>query len=264
MTSTVRRLRLWQDKIETEVEIAGSGPALVYLHGPYGLAPDLDFVERLARSFTVYAPKHPGTTKGDPDGIHQIEGWLDLVHYHRELFDRLGLVAPILVGHSVGGMVAAELAAFPNWVRKLILIDPVGLWRDDKPVKNWMVLSDARRPAALFADPESENAKSFFALPQDPEARVDVQVNLVWSQACTGKFSWPIPDRGLSRRIHRIATPTLILWGKKDAIIDVAYAEEFTRRIDRAQAELLDDAGHFAHHDQPDRALRAIETFLAA
>ena len=147
----VRKLRLWQDRIETEVEIAGSGPPLVYLHGPWGLGPDRAFVARLAGGNTVYAPKFPGTSRGDHEAVHALDNWLDLVVYHGELFDKLGLAAPALVGHSFGGLVAAEFAAAaPKSVGRLALIDPVGLWRDDLPVKNWMLLSDDARRRVLF------------------------------------------------------------------------------------------------------------------
>ena len=68
----VRRLRLWQDRVETEVEIAGNGPPLVYLHGPWGLRPDREFIARLSGAHRVYALKHPGTSRGDPeDGPHR-------------------------------------------------------------------------------------------------------------------------------------------------------------------------------------------------
>ena len=87
--SEVRRLRLWQDRIETEVEIAGSGPPLVYLHGPWGLLPDRTFIAQLARANTVYAPRHPGTTRGDPDAVHALNDWLDLIVYHGELLTDL-------------------------------------------------------------------------------------------------------------------------------------------------------------------------------
>ena len=148
----VRRLKLWQDKVDTEVEISGKGPPLVYLHGPWGLAPDRDFVARLAAANKVYAPKHPGTSRGDPDAVHVLDSWLDLIVYYGELFDRLELSAPALVGHSFGALVAAEFAAAaPRSVGRLVLIDPVGLWRDDLPVKNWMVLSDSERRPSLFA-----------------------------------------------------------------------------------------------------------------
>ena len=144
----VRRIKLWQDRIDTEVEIAGEGPPLVYLHGPWGLAPDRAFVARLADAHKVFAPKFPGTSAGDPNSVHALDGWHDLVVYYGELFDLLGLAAPAFVGHSFGALLAAEFAAAaPRAVGRLVLIDPVGLWRDDHPVKNWMILSDAARKA---------------------------------------------------------------------------------------------------------------------
>ena len=93
-TVETRRLKLWQGRIETEVEIAGNGPPLVYLHGPWGLAPDRAFVARLAGSNTVYAPKFPGTSRGDTEAAHALDSWLDLVVYYGELFDALKLAAP--------------------------------------------------------------------------------------------------------------------------------------------------------------------------
>jgi pimeloyl-ACP methyl ester carboxylesterase len=259
----VRRLKLWQNRIETEVEIAGSGPPLVYLHGPWGLAPDRAFIARLADASTVYAPRHPGTTPGDPDAVHHLDSWLDLAVYYGELLDRLELDAPAFVGHSFGALVAAELAAAaPKSVDRLVLIDPVGLWRDDLPVKNWMVLSDSERRPSLFADPAGEAARQFFAVPTDPAARVDVLAPLIWAQACTGKFVWPLPDRGLKNRTHRIVAPTLIVWGKADRIIGSAYAAEFATQIKGAKGELIEDAGHLPHLEQPDAVAKAVRGFL--
>src|SRR5438067_7315635 len=100
-----QRLRLWQGKVETQVLVRGSGPPLVFLHGPWGLRADAPFLERLARTHTVYAPKHPGTTTSDPDAIYQLADWLDLIVYYGELFDRLELRAPAVLGYSFGGLV---------------------------------------------------------------------------------------------------------------------------------------------------------------
>jgi pimeloyl-ACP methyl ester carboxylesterase len=260
----LRRIRLWQDRVETEVEIAGRGPPLVYLHGPWGLNPDRAFVERLAGTRTVYAPRHPGTTPGDPNGVHAFSDWLDLLVYYGELLDRLQLHGPTtFVGHSFGGLVAAELAATsPKSVSKLALIDPIGLWRDDLPVKNWMVLSDTERRPSLFADPKGEAAQQFFAVPIDPGERVEVLAQFVWSQACTGKFVWPVPDRGLKRRIHRIAAPTLIVWGDTDRIIAPGYAKEFAKRIAGARVQMIAKAGHLPQLEQPETVAKAVLDFL--
>src|ERR1700741_2123873 len=101
-TPEVRKLRLWQNRVETEVEVAGNGPPLVYLHGPWGLAPDRAFVARLAPQKTVYAPKFTGPSRRDTEAAHALDSWLDLVVYHAELFDALKLAAPAVAGHSFG------------------------------------------------------------------------------------------------------------------------------------------------------------------
>ena len=259
-----RHVRVWQGKIETQVEVEGSGPPLVFLHGPWGLRADRDFLNLLATTHTVYAPKHPGTSQGDPEAVHQLDNWWDLIIYYGELFDRLELSSPALVGHSFGGMLACEIAAtVPARVSKLVLIDPLGLWRDDLPVKNWMILAEDQCRQALFADPIGEAARRFFGLPADPGARVEAQASVIWAQACTGKFVWPIPDKGLKKHLHRIEAPTLIIWGTADGLIASAYAREFAQRIANSRIELIDHAGHLPHLEQPNRIARLVRGFLS-
>jgi pimeloyl-ACP methyl ester carboxylesterase len=259
------RLTLWQSTIQTDVDVKGSGPPLVYLHGPWGLGVDAPFVDRLAESNTVYAPRHPGTTLGDPEAIHKIDSLHDLVVYYAELFDRLGLTSAPLVGHSFGGMVACEIAAvMPSWATRLVLIDPVGLWREDVPVKNWMILSDQERRTALFADPSGQPARQFFGVPEETDARIEAQASFIWSQACTGKFVWPIPDKGLRRRIHRVAAPTLILWGARDGVISADYADEFAGRIAGARVERIEGAGHLPHLERTQAVEQLVATFVNA
>jgi pimeloyl-ACP methyl ester carboxylesterase len=259
----IRRLKLWQGRIETEVETAGHGPPLVYLHGPWGIAPDRAFIAQLAESHTVHAPRFPGTSKGDTEAAHHLDDWHDLLVCYGELFDALGLVTPSLVGHSFGGLLAAEIASLaPKSVRRLVLIDPVGLWLDDHPVRNWMLLPYKGRPAALFADPEGEAAKRFFDTPADAAERVEALAQFNWSLACTGKFVWPIADRGLKKRIHRIAAPTLVIWGDSDSVIAPVYAQEFAQKIAAARIALIEGAGHLPHLEQPAAVLDALFGFL--
>lgn len=257
-----RHLRLWQGTVETIVAVGGEGPPLVFLHGPWGLR-DHDFLGRLAAAHRVFAPRHPGTTRGDPEAVHRLDGLWDLVVYYGELFDRLGLEAPCLVGHSFGGMVACEIAAtMPERAGRLVLLDPLGLWRDDLPVRNWMILPEDERRPALFADPGGRAATRFFELPSATEARAEAQADLVWAQASTGKFVWPIPDKGLKRRIHRVRAPTLVVWGAADAIAPSGYAEEFAGHIPAARIELIDAAGHLPHLEKPDAVARLVAGFL--
>lgn len=263
MAQEQKRLTLWQGKVETQVDMHGDGPPLLYLHGPWGLTPDLPFLARLASAYKVFAPRHPGTSSGAPNAAHAVDTFWDLVIYYGELMDRLDLKTVPIVGHSFGGLVAAEIAAsMPERAKRLVLIDPVGLWRDDHPVKNWMIMPEAARPRALFADPAGEAAHDFFALPEEKEARVASIVSLVWAQACTGKYVWPLPDKGLKHRIHRIAAPTLIVWGKQDGIVSPVYAQEFASRISGSRTALIEDAGHLPHLERGDQVSNLVHRFL--
>ena len=262
MAVSERETSVWQGKVRSRALIAGTGPPLVFFHGAMGLAWD-PFLEALAESFTVYAPEHPGTTPGQPDAIKPVDNLWDLVLSYYEVFDQLGLDSPAVVGHSFGGMVAAEVAATnPARVSRLMLIDPVGLWLDEAPVKNWMATPPQDLAPLLFADPTGPAAQSLAAPPADPEAAIEMALHTTWSLACTGKFVWPIPDKGLKKRLHRIAAPTLVLWGEEDGLVPPVYAGEFEARIADARVELIAGAGHLPQLEQPERTLSAVTAFL--
>ncbi len=253
-----RTVSVWQDKVQARVKIAGSGPALVYLHSGYGLVWD-DFLDLLARDFTVYAPEHPGTSAGLPDAVKPLDDVWDLALFYDELFDRLGLQSAAVVGHSFGGMVAAELAASARHrVGKLVLIDSLGLWRDDTPIKNYMVMAQADVEPLLFHDRTHPARKHIFANFED----ADSVVRLMWALACTGKFIWPLPDKGLRKRIHRIAAPTLIIWGRHDGLTPAVYAEEFARLIPNSKTELVEAAAHMAPMEQPGAVAKLVRDFI--
>jgi pimeloyl-ACP methyl ester carboxylesterase len=257
-----RVVSVWDGRIQAHVKQAGAGPPLVFIHGAYGLRWD-PFLDALAQTHTVYAPEHPGTSPGDPDAIQALDDLWDLVLYYEELFDRLELDAPALVGHSFGAMVAAEVAAtHRRRTDRLVLISPIGLWRDDAPVQNWMTLAPDVLVKAVCHDPEGPIAKAAFALPEDPEAQMDAVVQLTWTLGCTGKFVWPIPDKGLKKRLHRIQARTLIVWGRQDGLAPPVYADEFGRRIARSRVEMVDRAGHLPHLEQMGVVVRAIQSFL--
>jgi len=259
MAATSERIiRLWNDTVTARVKVAGQGPPLVYLHNGYGLIWD-ECLDLLARDFTVYAPEHPGTSAGDPDSIKALDDLWDLVLYYYELFDKLGLAAPNVAGHSFGGMVAAELAA-TNGARvgKLVLIDPLGLWRDDAPIKNYMVSTQAELDPLFFHDQNHPARKLLYMNPEEP----DSVIRVTWALGCTGKFIWPLPDKGLRKRIHRITAPTLIVWGAEDGLVGPVYAKEFKRLIPDARVEMVASAAHMAPLEQPEAVSRLIREFL--
>ena len=85
----------------------------------------------------------------------------------------------------------------------------------------------------------------------------------VWAIGCTSKFVWPVPDKGLAKRLHRIEVPTLVVWGKQDALISSVYAAEFRRRIAGSRVEVIDQCGHIPQMEQLDQTLALVRDFLS-
>ena len=214
------------------MRVGGSGPPLVYLHAAGGPIWD-PFIEWLTESFTVYAPHHPGTGETARDAIYEVESLWDLVLIYDEIFDALNLRSVPVVGTSFGGMMACEMAAHrPDRVSKLILLDPIGLWREDMPVAPYMLMPPEKLVATLYKDLSSEPVQKALQMPDDPDQVATIIADLVWALGATGKFVWPIPDKGLKKRIHRIKAETLIVWGEDDAL-GVFGLREGIRRTDR-------------------------------
>jgi pimeloyl-ACP methyl ester carboxylesterase len=262
-TLTDRTVQTWNDRITMRVRVGGDGPPLVYLHPSAGLAWD-PFLDKLAEDHTVYAPEFPGTTPGDPYAIHQVDDLWDTVLVYEQTLRGLGLAGVPVIGQSFGGMLAAELAAaYPDLFSRVVLLDPVGLWRDDTPVANWISAAPAELPAMLFADPAGEPAQAMLAMPEDPDALASAQAAMVWNLGATGKLCWPIPDRGLHKRLHRVTAPTLIVWGEHDNLVSPVYAEEFRGRIADSRVEIIPKSGHIPQVEQMEATYGVVADFLA-
>jgi pimeloyl-ACP methyl ester carboxylesterase len=241
--------------------VRGEGSPLVYLHGPFGQEWN-GFLDELASRHRVYAPAHPGAE--EPDDLHHLDGIFDLMLYYDDLFDTLGLERVDLVGHSFGGMVAAELAAtFPQRVRKLVLIDALGLWRDDAPVGDHVMTTPEKQLALLYNDATKPEVAARLALPEDVKERNKLIIHRFSAIASTSHFMWPIPERGLAKRLRRVKADTLVIWGRQDALVPAVYADEFAARIAGARVRLVDGAGHVPQVEQQDEVSRAVLEFLA-
>src|SRR3954454_24070128 len=137
----------------SRVLTGGSGDPLVFLHAAGGLSEDDQFLASLASQFTVYAPEWPGY--GESTGEDALIDMLDFTLHGWDVVDGLGLGVDVrLVGHSMGGMIAAEMACLcPERVTRLALIAPVGLWIDEYPVADIFVALPHELPGLLFHDP---------------------------------------------------------------------------------------------------------------
>jgi pimeloyl-ACP methyl ester carboxylesterase len=253
-----KTLSVWGDRVHPKVRIAGSGTPAVYLHGGYGPIEE-EFIGEMAKTCTVYAPEHPGLTAGDEDAIKSLDDFWDLVLYYYDLFDKLGLKSPAVIGHSFGAMVAAEVAATdPSRVSRLALISPLGLWRNEAPIRNYIVTPQADVPALMFHDPHHPLLKRIIMNPEDQ----DGLIRITWALGCTGKYMWPMPDKGLRKRMHRIAAPTLIVWSRQDRLVPPVYAEDFKAGIANARVEMIDGVGHMSVLEDPSRVAAAVARFL--
>lgn len=243
--------------LPADVLIKGSGPALLFLHNHLGRTWDA-FLDALAQTHTVYAPRHPGSD--EPDELLQLDAFSDLALYYDDLLTALGVDRALLVGHGFGGMAAAEFAALcPQRVSRLVLMDALGLWLDETPIADISALP-ATRVAALLSG-SSEVSAALLAQPEDPQAIPAFMVNRFLSQAAVSHFIWPIPDRDLRRRLYRITMPTLVLWGAEDAYIPPVYADEFTNGLPDARKVLIAGAGHMPHLEKTAEVVGVIGKF---
>ncbi|MFN0301254.1 MAG: alpha/beta fold hydrolase [Burkholderiales bacterium] len=263
--TTERAIDVWGGRIKLRFKTAGTGAPLVYLHPAGGLFFD-PFLAALSKRYTVFAPEVPGTSAGDGNAIHQVDDLWDLVLLYEEGIRKLGLNGPpILIGQSFGGMLAAELAShFPSMFKKMVLLDPIGLRREGLPITNWMTTPPPALPALLFKNPAHPAARAMFTPPADPELAVNLTAALVWSLGCTGKFVWPIADKGLRKRLHRVTAPTLVIWGEDDALISSGYAKEFGDAITGSRVEVIPNCGHIPQMEQGETTLQLVNAFLNA
>ena len=246
---------------ETKLRTDGSGAPLLFLHGAGGLRGWEPFLAELATHFTVYAPAHPGFETST--GIDHIDDIIDLVVYYNDLLDALHLESVHVVGHSMGGMIGAELAALsPHRVRKLVLANAVGLWLDDHPIADFFAMTPDQLALALWHDPNSAVARAMMAVPQDEKAQLEAYLIRMQHLATAGKFLWPIPDKGLKKRIHRIIAPTCIIWGPSDGVTPVVYAREFQQRIPGSQVTIMPQCGHMPMYEDPAGFVSAVVGFL--
>jgi pimeloyl-ACP methyl ester carboxylesterase len=231
------------DLADNRVYSAGSGQPVVFLHGPFGQE-WTSFLDALAKQYRVISPEIPGADN-QTDLEVLINQW-DLLVYYDELFDKLGLESFDLVGHSFGGMIAAEYAAaFRHRVRRLVLIDPMGLWIDEYPVGDFVNGDPADLSSRMWAHgsgAEKDHFKIRTDIDQD-EAVEEVLRNM-FSVAAAANYAHPIPDRGLKRRLHRITAPTQLIWGEKDGFVAPVYADKFASLIPNARLDMIADAAH--------------------
>ena len=250
--ATTKELTVRGGKIKTRVHVKGDGPPLLFFHGLLGLHWG-SYLDALAEHYTVYAPEYPGTTPGSPQVIHEIWDVLDLVLFYDDIVSALGIESAVVVGESLGGMVALDYAAaFPQKVHKVVVAAPFGLWREDLPIENYARHGFAELPQLLSARPDDPQVREYFPFSKEGDAYLDAATNFTWTLGVATKFLWPIPERGLVRRIHRVTQPVRVLWGSADRLIPSEYAGLLAELLPAASVEVVEGAGHTVLLDAAD------------
>lgn len=236
----------------------GEGPALVFLHGAGGVTADDPLLAALAKTHRVYAPLVPGY--GDSEECAEIRDMLDFTLHTWDVVAALGLKDPILVGHSMGGMIAAEMAAVqPNDVSRLALIAPAGLWDDDHPIADLFATMPYEMPALLFHDAEAGAAMLTAGRNvSDPNFLQTYLVTNARQLGMAGRILFPIPERGLAQRLYRVKARTVIVWGDSDRLIPPVYAHAFKKKVAGAELVSIPEAGHMVGLERPAAVAEAI------
>jgi pimeloyl-ACP methyl ester carboxylesterase len=235
----------------------GHGEPLLFFHGAGGLAGLTPVLELLGKHFEVIAPLHPGY--GRSTGEEHLDSVLDSALYQFDLLEELGLERVPVLGHSMGGMIAAEMATLcSHRMTRLLLAAPVGLWIDTAPIPDFFVMSPPELMQALWYNLNSPAAAQMASEFSNPEAGFEMMKSL----SVAGKFLWPLPDRGLGKRLHRIRTPTLILWGEEDRLVPAAYAEAFRKEIQGSRVASFPEAGHMFPAEKPEMFVEAVTSFI--
>jgi pimeloyl-ACP methyl ester carboxylesterase len=246
--------------VKVRMFTAGEGPPLVFLHGAGGVERWLPFFDLLAARHTVMVPEHPGF--GASDNPAWMRNVSDVAMYYLDFLDGLGGTKVHLVGNSLGGWIAAELATRNcAQLATLTLLAPAGVrvkgvLSGDNFI--WSLEEGARN---LFYD--QTYAERFIAAAAEMnEAEADRALANRFMAARLGwEPRWFNP--ALERWLHRITVPTLVVWGTEDKLLPARYAEVWQREVPNAKVELIAPCGHLLHIEQADAVAEKVLAFTS-
>lgn len=252
---------------------SGGGAPLFYLHGfadVHSVKESwLPFHEQLGKSARLIAPAHPGCAQSDEDkDIDTVE---DVVFSYLEVLDALKLAQFDLVGSCVGGWIAAEIAVrHPEKIRKLVLIGAAGLFVQGALIGDVFMnaqpeygSSYATLRKMLFSSANQPNALDMFP---DGKGELDDELRRYQMLRLSSRIGFKPPyfyNHSLKNRLHRITSPTLVLWGEHDHMVPRVHGENYAERIPNAKLTIIPGAGHSVQAEKPEETAKAILDFLA-
>jgi pimeloyl-ACP methyl ester carboxylesterase len=234
----------------------GQGPTTLYLHGAGLTRMWLPLYERFSGSVDLLVPEHPGY--GETEMPDWLDGFDDLVIHYDSLLDALELERVHLVGYSLGGWIAAEIAVFhPRRLESLTLVTPIGLRIPGKPVGDVFAMDPETLFMTMFNDPT--NAPQI--LP-DIESLDEIE-HQFGEMATLARLAWnPRFDPKLERRLERVSCPTLVVRAEHDRLVPDEMAERYAELIDGARIETVPGTGHALVVEQPEKTADVISSFI--
>ncbi len=239
----------------------GGGTPAVFLHGAGSTRMWLPFYERMAAGFDFVAPEHPGF--GDTPLPDWVEGFDDLVLHYRDLLDAFGFDRVHLIGFSLGGWIAAELAVFyPERLRSLTLITPAGLSVPGHPMVDLFRMPPEQIPDLLY----NGRAVDYLEFLPDPHD-VDAVVHGYSEVTTLARLMWnPRHDPKLPRRLGRVRCRALVVEPDEDRLIPREHCARWAELLPDARLERVRGAanptGHALIIQEPDRAAEVITRFI--
>lgn len=245
------------------------GRTLLLLHGINPIPPEAAFLDLLAAQGSIVAPSHPGFGRSPrPDDFDTM---YDLVQLYRAVLDALPAERVTLIGFSFGGWIAAELAVggHPK-LDRLVLVDPLGIklgGREERDIAHLFNTSPAELTRLAWHDPAQRPAgcygvgwHSVIGDEMSDETMVTLARN--WDSLCLYAWRPHMFNPQLKHWLHRVAVPTLVLWGESDRIVTPDYGRAYAGLIPGARFETIGQAGHHPEFEQPRAFAERVAAFL--
>ena len=234
----------------------GSGPPLLVLHGSGGNPGWMEYHQELSQHFTVYAPSHPGYDGADrADWVRTVT---DVSHFHLGLVRTLGLGQVTIIGFSLGGWIAAEMAAMcPDRVKGMVLVSAVGI----KPQVGEIA-------ELLMVSPEQTRALAFYDLSKAPtqEDIPQEQQEALWrNREMTSRLCWKpyMHNPNLPEYLKLVRVPTLIVWGRQDGVVPLNAGEIYHEVLEGSSLHVIEECGHAPEIEKPREFLDVTLSFLS-
>ncbi len=257
VVDSVKRIDLEVDGVRLCTQSAGRGNPAIFLHGAAGAPVWLPYYDLLAGAYALTIPDHPGFGRSDnPDWIRTVD---DIAMLYLDLFETLDVRGVHLIGHSLGGLIAAELAIRDrSRIASLTLIDPAGLRVKGVPIADNFIWTPEETAYALYYD-RAYAERVLAAVPSDEEAHI-----IVANRFSAAKLAWQPRwyDPDLPKWLHRVRVPTHVIWGAHDKLFPPAYADAWCALLPDARQFLVENAGHLPHVEQCASVSAATLAFL--